>query len=85
MADFPMLYLDDRYASHPNWHLPQTSVQKRFSVRSRKYPFTGNAVLAAEDGGGPSFGIREVFTHLCQEFAQASLVLKFEVKRMVGD
>ena len=54
-------------------------------MRSRKRPFTGDAVLAAEDGRGFSFGIREVFMYFCQEFAQASLVLKFEVKRMVGE
>ena len=80
-----MLYLHDRYASHTNWHLPQTSGQKRFRVRSRKYPLAGDAVLAPEDNGGPPFGIREVFTHLCREFAKALLVLKFQVKRMVGE
>jgi hypothetical protein len=42
-------------------------------------------VSAAEEGIVPSFGIREVFTYLCQEFGQASLVLKFESQRMVGE
>jgi len=75
---------EPRYALHANWHL-QTYAQKRFSLCSRKRPFTNDAVSAAEDGVGFSFGIREEFTCFCQEFGQASLVLKFESERMVGE
>ena len=84
-ANFPILYLHDRYASHANGHLSQLSAQKRFSLRSRKRPFTNDAASAAEDGVVPSFGIREEFTYLCQEFGQAPLVLKFESERTVGE
>jgi hypothetical protein len=85
LANFPILYLHDRYASHGNWNLSRTSAQKRFSMRRRKRQFTNDEVFATTDGVVLSIGIREVFTHLRQEFAQAFLVLKFEVKRMVGE
>jgi hypothetical protein len=58
----PILDLHDGYALHANWHLSQTSTQKRFSLRSRKRPFTYDAVSTAEDGVGLSLGIPEEFT-----------------------
>src|SRR5260221_13862789 len=85
MANFPILYLDDRYASHANWHFSQTSAQKFFGLRGRKCPFTNDAVSAAEDGVVASFRIREPFTYHYPEFRQASLVLEFKSERMVGE
>jgi len=79
LVNFSILYLHDRYALHANWHL-QTYAQKRFSLCSRKRPFTIDAVSAAEDGVGFSFGIRAEFT--C--FAKNS-VKKFESERMLGE
>src|ERR1700704_6677767 len=58
LANFPILYLHNRHAFHRNWHLSQTPVQKRFSPRSRKRPFTDGAASAAEDRINPSLGIR---------------------------
>jgi hypothetical protein len=54
-------------------------------MRRRKRPFTNDEVFATTHGVVLSFGIREAFTYLCQEFGQASLVLKFESERMVGE
>jgi hypothetical protein len=70
---------------HANFYFSHRPARERFSLRSRKRPFSNDAVSAAEDGVGFSFGIREEFTCLCQEFGQASLVLKFESERMVGE
>src|SRR4029077_7840573 len=39
LANFPIFYLHDRYASHANWNLSQTSAQKRLSVRGCESPF----------------------------------------------
>src|SRR5260221_14703413 len=85
MANFSIPYLHDPYALHPNWFFLQTPAQKRFSLGSRKRPFTNDAVLVAEDGVGFSFGIREAFLYFCQEFDQASLVFKIESERIVGE
>jgi hypothetical protein len=40
---------------------------------------------ATDDGVVPSFGIREVFPELREEFGQASVVLKFECDRVVSE
>jgi len=60
------------------------SAQKWFCPGSRERPFTNDAVSVAEDGGVPSFVIREAFPYLCQEFGQAPLVLKLESERNLG-
>jgi hypothetical protein len=46
------------------------------------------SIWTGSTGLGPvvhSFGIREAFKYLGEEFDQASLVLKFESERMVGE
>ena len=47
-------------------------------MRSGKRPFTDDVVSIAEDGVDLSFGVREEFEYLRQEFRQALLVLEFD-------
>src|SRR5258708_38996808 len=85
LANFPILYLQDRYASRTNWHFSQTPAQKRLALGRRKRPFTNDAVSAAEDGVGFSLGIRAAFTYLRTEFGNDPLVFEFDSECNDGD